>query len=82
VNTQVGHVDRNIKILSGPYTSSPLDFIVYGFTDNKMRWVGSLSLSGVQVEGLNSVKFLNVIGGTYSSSITDSIFLNSGAGFV
>ena len=75
-------MDRNIKILSGPYTSSPLDLIVYGYTDYKMRWVGTLSLSGVQVEGVNSVKFINVIGGKYTSSITDSIFLNSGAGFV
>ncbi len=49
VNTQVGHLDRNIKILSGPDVSYGLDFIIYGYWDDKMHWIGSLSLDGVQM---------------------------------
>ena len=34
VNTQVGHLNRSMKILSGPDTSYGMDFIVYSYWDN------------------------------------------------
>jgi hypothetical protein len=81
VNTQVGHLDRSIKILSGPDTSYGLEFIVYGYWDDKMHWIGSLSFNGVQVEGINGIKYLNVLSGSSSSSITYSSFANCQSSF-
>jgi hypothetical protein len=76
-NTQVGHLERNIKIISGPDTSYGMDFIVYGYWDDKMNWIGSVSLSGVQVEGANGIRYQNVLGGSSPSSITFSSFAES-----
>jgi hypothetical protein len=82
MNTQVGHMDRNIKIISGPDTSTGLDFIVYGYYDQKMHWIGSMALVGVHVQGINTVQYINVINGTYASTITQSSFANSLTSFV
>lgn len=81
VNTQVGHLDRNVKILSGPDRSYGLDLIVYGYWDDKMHWIGSLTLSGVQVEGINGVKYQNVLDGSSASSISYSSFASCQTAF-
>lgn len=46
--TKVGHVSRNIKIVSGPEAQFGYSVIVYGYRDaNKNLWVGNVQLTGV-----------------------------------
>jgi hypothetical protein len=83
VNTHVGHLNRNIKIVPGPDYGWGVNLLVYGFLDGDIHRVGSVILDGVQiVDGgqydttSSALQFLNVVGGNYSSSITSTSFVN------
>ena len=71
----MGHINRNVKVVAGPDSGWGYSVTVYGYRDtNDNLWVGSVDMTGVQIEGggqMDSVnaplKFLNVKGGTRSN---------------
>lgn len=80
LNTQVGHVTRNIQIISGPDSEWGLTLIVYGYMDGPIPRTGSVTLSGVLIKdsgqpGYPALQFLN-INSTNASTIIGSAFLN------
>lgn len=50
VNTHVGHLNRNIKIIPGPEYSWGVNVLVYGFNDSGIVRVGSVNLDSVQIQ--------------------------------
>jgi hypothetical protein len=89
--TQVGHVNRNIKIVPGPDAGWGFTVIVYGYSMTitdltgsvTTQLMGSTQLSGVQIQNggqLNTINapltFINVINSSVVSSVTGTSFLN------
>jgi len=79
--TRVGHVNRNIKFLSGTDSNYGYTVMVYGYMDGKNHLLGAANLNGVefvnggQLDSLNApLMFQNV--NTNVSTITSSSFLN------
>lgn len=70
VNTHVGHLNRNIKIIPGPDYGWGVNILVYGFNDSGIVRVGSVNFNGVQIENggqygttASALQFLNVVNG-------------------
>lgn len=83
VNTRVGHLNRNIKIVPGPDYGWGVNVLVYGFDDGDIRRVGSVKLVGIELvnggqydTSAAALQFLNVIGGNYSSLVEGTSFVN------
>lgn len=81
--SKVGHITRNIKIVSGHDAEWGYNIIVYGKNTSSGKLVGSINFDGVElVNGgqLNTengpLTFLDTIGGTTYSSVTASTFIN------
>jgi len=67
VNTHVGHLNRNIKIIPGPDVGWGVNVLVYGYTDHDdVRRDGYVQLSGVQIQD----------GGQYDTTASALQFLN------
>jgi hypothetical protein len=64
---RVGHLTRNIQIVSGPDYGWGFNMIVYGYMDGTIVRVGSVNLIGVQL--------LN--GGQYDTENSPLVFLNT-----
>ncbi len=47
LNTHVGHLNRNIRIVPGPDAGWGVNVVVYGYMDGDINRVGSVQLSGV-----------------------------------
>jgi hypothetical protein len=81
---KVGHLNRNIKIFSGPDDGWGFSIYVYGYYETGgLHRVGSANLVGVQIQNggqLDSrnspLVFKNLLNGNYTSSVKSSSFVN------
>ena len=84
--TRVGHMNRNIKISAGPDAGWGFTVIIYGHNDGNVTRIGHANLKGVQFtnggqyDSLNApLRFWNTINGNYTSSVTQTTFMNCSA---
>jgi hypothetical protein len=81
---KVGHISRNIKILSGTDSGWGFSIYVYGYMDTaNVTRIGSAQLVGVQIlnggqlDSTNSpLVFKNLLNGNYTSKVSKSSFVN------
>ena len=82
-------MNRNIKISAGPDAGWGFTVIIYGHNDGNVTRIGHANLKGVQFtnggqyDSLNApLRFWNTINGNYTSSVTQTTFMNCSASCV